>query len=106
MQLRWSERADNDLAAIVEYIARDDPTAAIDVGDAIERQLKRLKDFPMMGRLGRIRGTRELVIAGLPYIVVYRVLKEEVEIARVLHGAQRWPPADQGRGAGSKQIDE
>jgi plasmid stabilization system protein ParE len=38
-----------------------------------------------------VDGTRELVLAPLPYIVVYRILKGAVEVARVLHGAQRWP---------------
>jgi plasmid stabilization system protein ParE len=27
----------------------------------------------------------------LPFVVVYRVTKNAVEIVRLLHGAQRWP---------------
>ncbi len=77
---------------IVEYIARDNPAAAIAVGDAIEQQMKWPRDSPAMGRRGRVRGTRELVIAGLPYIALYRALVEVVEVVRVLHGAQQWPP--------------
>jgi toxin ParE1/3/4 len=46
-----------------------------------------------MGRPGRVQGTRERIITGTPYIVVYRV-RHEVEILRVLHGAMRWPPKD------------
>jgi toxin ParE1/3/4 len=46
-----------------------------------------------MGRAGRVRGTRELVVPGLPYIVIYRVRKDTIQIARILHGAQLWPPA-------------
>jgi toxin ParE1/3/4 len=46
-----------------------------------------------MGRPGRVQGTRERVITGTPYLVVYRV-RHEVEILRVLHGAMRWPPGD------------
>jgi len=42
--------------------------------------------------VGRVEDTRELVIPGLPFIVVYRVKKESVEVARVIHGAQEWPP--------------
>jgi plasmid stabilization system protein ParE len=44
-----------------------------------------------MGRPGRVAGTRELALAPLPFIVVYRVREYRVEIARILHGAQRWP---------------
>jgi plasmid stabilization system protein ParE len=44
-----------------------------------------------MGRPRRVAGTRELALAPLPFIVVYRVKEDRVEIARILHGAQRWP---------------
>jgi len=50
-----------------------------------------LAKFPMQGRAGRIANTRELVLAGLPYLVVYRVSEDEVQILRLLHGAQEWP---------------
>ena len=85
------------MAAIVNYIARDNAAATIAVGDAIEQQMKWLRDFPAMGRRGRVRGTRELVIAGLPYIAVSRALVEVVEVVRVLHGAQQWPPTERER---------
>ena len=44
-----------------------------------------------MGRHGRIEGTRELVIPGLPYIIPYRVKNNVIEILRVLHAARKWP---------------
>jgi plasmid stabilization system protein ParE len=44
-----------------------------------------------MGRSGRVAGTRELVIAGTPYLVAYRVEAKAVVILAVIHGAQRWP---------------
>jgi len=53
--------------------------------------LESLAAFPHKGRPGRTSGTRELVFAPLPFIGVYRVKDEAVEIARVLHGLQRWP---------------
>ena len=58
---------------------------------AVYGRILDLKDFPNMGRPGRVAGTRELALAPLPFIVVYRVKDDRVEIARVLHGAQRWP---------------
>jgi toxin ParE1/3/4 len=45
-----------------------------------------------MGREGRLRDSRELVVAGTPYVVMYRVNETQVEVMRVLHGAQYWPP--------------
>ncbi len=50
-----------------------------------------LAQHPLMGREGRLAGTRELVIVGSPFIAVYRVKKTRIEILRVLHGARRWP---------------
>jgi toxin ParE1/3/4 len=46
---------------------------------------------PGIGRPGRVAGTRELVTAGTPYIVPYRVAGDAVQIITVLHGAQNWP---------------
>jgi toxin ParE1/3/4 len=55
-----------------------------------------LGDFTEAGRPGRKRGTRELVISRTPLVVVYRIRPkmQRIEILRVLHGAQRWPPLD------------
>ncbi|HUB43679.1 MAG TPA: type II toxin-antitoxin system RelE/ParE family toxin [Acetobacteraceae bacterium] len=39
-----------------------------------------------------MRGTRELVVARTPHIVIYEIEGETVRILRVLHSAQRWPP--------------
>jgi toxin ParE1/3/4 len=51
----------------------------------------RLKKFPGLGRLGREAGSRELVFSPLPYVAVYRVNGNIVEISRIWHGAQNWP---------------
>ena len=80
-----------DLDSIVDHIALENPSAALDIWDDIERQIKRLRDFPRSGRIGRMPETRELVVSGTPYIVVYLV-SDDVELIRVLHGAQKWPP--------------
>jgi toxin ParE1/3/4 len=76
---------------IAEHIAQDKPTAAYAVQKAIERQVGRLAEHPRVGRLGRIEGTRELVVSGTSYIVAYRVMTSEVIVLRILHGAQQWP---------------
>ncbi len=49
-----------------------------------------LRKFPYRGRKGRQEGTRELIFPGLPYIAVYRVKEELVELARIYHAAQDW----------------
>ena len=79
------------MAAIVEYIRKQNLSAAERVAHKIYEGVASLGSFPNQGRPGRIKGTRELVFSPLPFVVVYRVKDEAVEIARVLHGAQRWP---------------
>jgi plasmid stabilization system protein ParE len=44
-----------------------------------------------MGRPGRRSGTRELVIASTPYIAIYRIKADSIQIVRLMHGAQKWP---------------
>jgi toxin ParE1/3/4 len=53
--------------------------------------LRPLLTFPGRGRPGKKQGTRELMLASLPYLVVYVVTGDIVHIARLLHGAQKWP---------------
>jgi toxin ParE1/3/4 len=95
--LRWLPRAIRDRDAQIDYIAERNPRAAIDQGDRIEEQVSQLLDHPEMGRPGRVDGTRELVISGTPFIVVYRFKPraKRLELIRLLHGAQKWPPLDQ-----------
>ena len=91
MQLEWSLFAYADREAIFDYIEAENPPAAAAVDDAIREQVQRLAEFPEMGRVGRVQGTRELVIQNTPYIVAYRARKGVVRILRVLHGARLWP---------------
>ncbi len=76
---------------IAESIAQDNPGAAYAMHEAVLRRVGQLAEYPHVGRPGRVQGTRELVISGTPYIVVYRPTAEDVIILRVLHGAQQWP---------------
>lgn len=91
MQIKWLRRALNDLENIVDYIAQDNPTAALEMLDTIEAITVGLADHPKRGRNGRMPGTRELVIPGTAYVSVYRLKAKRVEILRVLHSAQQWP---------------
>jgi toxin ParE1/3/4 len=90
MQVRWSPEAADDLASIVEHIRKDSTTVARRVAKDIYERAGDLSIFPHRGRKGRVDGTRELPLTPLPFIVVYRVLTQAVEIANIIHGAQRW----------------
>ena len=91
MRVVWTRAALSDIDDIQTYIAQDSPLAAYQlVSDIYSRAIRLLGDAPLAGRIGRARGTRELVFADLPYIVVYRVT-DSAEIIAVMHTAQQWP---------------
>lgn len=88
MRLRWSPAAANDLKDIRERISRDNPAAALRVVRALYKGISALRKFPRRGRVGREPGTRELVFAPYPYVAVYRVGDDAIEVVRIRHGAQ------------------
>ena len=92
MKIRWSPEAADDLQHICERIGIDNPEAASRVAVTIYQWCDRLKESPRVGRTShRMPEWRELVFPPLPYIVVYLVTEEAVEITRIFHGAQDWP---------------
>jgi toxin ParE1/3/4 len=93
VRIEWLPGAARNLTAQLESIAERDPWAAIDIGDAVHAAVGRLADQPVIGRPGRLPATRGLVVVGTPYVVVYRIERTVVVVLRILHGAQRCPPA-------------
>jgi len=92
MRIRWTEPASHDLIRIVDYLEQHaGSVTARRVALSIHEQIATLTRFPEQGRTGRKSGTRELVLTGLPYLAVYRVEGNAVDIFRILHGAQMWP---------------
>ena len=91
MRVRWLRRALRNLDEEAEYIARDNPDAAARTAQRIASAIEQLTSHPASGRIGRVPGTRELVVSGTPYIVPYRVRGHAVEILRVFHAARKWP---------------
>jgi toxin ParE1/3/4 len=91
MEIVWRQVALNSLERARAYIAQDNPAAAERVRERIVNAVRDLADMPNMGRPGRVEDTRELVVAGTPYIVVYTVLDNQVAIIAVQNSAQKWP---------------
>ncbi len=92
MKLVWTRPAREDRKTIREYIAADNPSAALDLDELLSEKAARLVDHPGLGRPGRVEGTRELV-AHRNYVLIYDVADDLVRVLRVLHAARMWPPA-------------
>ncbi len=95
MHVRFSRRAKADLKAIHEFVAERNPNAADRIIDRVLIAIATLESFPLLGRAGRLEGTRELVVRGMPYYAVYSLPDEyHINIQRVLHGARMWTPEE------------
>lgn len=93
MSIVWLPVAVQDIIHIRVYIADRDPQSAQLNALRLDKAINRLSAMPNIGRPGRISGTRELIISGTPYLAVYRVQNNRVEILRILHGRQAFPDA-------------
>jgi toxin ParE1/3/4 len=87
MRLRWSAQARRQLAEIHHYIAQDKPDAAHATVEGILEAAERLRSYPAIGRAGRVAGTRELIHS--PFVIVYALHNDWIDIRSVLHGRQR-----------------
>jgi toxin ParE1/3/4 len=91
MRVRWTTPAREQFVSAYEYIAVENRAAAARTADQIWESTQLLAHHPRAGREGRVGGTRELVISGTPFVVAYRIEKNEVHILAVLHASREWP---------------
>ena len=91
MKLYWAAEAIADRVDVYDYIEADNPEAAVVLDELFSKAAERLQIHPMLGRAGRVDGTREL-IAHENYILVYDIAGDKVRVLRVLHSARQWPP--------------
>lgn len=90
MRVVWTDTARAELASQVRYIAERNRDAARRQQIMVQAAVRRLRDFPRMGRPGTIDGTRELPITGTPYIAIYEEFNDKLVIVHVYHGRQDW----------------
>ena len=88
MRLRWTPGAADDLRHIKDYLTEHHPEFAQPTVLELYEGIRSLKSTPYRGKLGREEGTRELVFTRLPYVAVYRIKGEEIEVLHIYHGAQ------------------
>lgn len=87
----WLHEATEDLKIIGSYVAQESPQASYQILTKIKAATDNLSFNPEIGRAGRVSGTRELVITGVPYIVPYVVTEQNIQILAVMHTSRKWP---------------
>ena len=93
MRIRWLISTRDALRRQLAFIAEENPAAAKRLRIRIHDAVRKLRQFPECGRVGEAEGTRELIVAGLPYFIVYHVRDDTVFILRVFHVSTEWSRA-------------
>jgi toxin ParE1/3/4 len=91
MRIRWTLAAAADLQHISDYLKDHHPPYRQPTMRKLYEAIRSLKALPYSGRPGREEGTRELVFSPLPYVAIYRVKEQSIEVVRIYHGAQSRP---------------
>ena len=91
MRISWTPAAAADLEHISSYLKERHPHYRQPTMRKLYEAIRSLKESPQRGRLGREDGTRELLFPPMPYIAVYRVKEQTIEVLRIYHAAQDRP---------------
>jgi len=90
VKIAWTPEARADRGEIYSRIEDDDPNAALYMDELFEKRSADLVIHPLIGRAGRVSGTRELIVHP-NYILIYDIAGDTIRILRLLHAAQQWP---------------
>ena len=94
-RINYLPAAKQDLEEIINYIQSDNPDAALNLINNIDKNILQLKDFPCMGKIPeddhlQSKEYRMLIVKN--YIVFYVVFENEreIEIRRIIHGKRKY----------------
>jgi toxin ParE1/3/4 len=93
LKLRWTPRAVADLEQIADYLLAVHPQSWDRLLTRVEETVDYLLHFPHMGKAGLVEGTREFVLSGTPYILVFRIKHDVVQMVSVRDGRMQLPPS-------------
>ena len=91
MRIRWTRQARADIDAVFEYVAADNIRGAEQTVERIQEAAAILVRHSTAGRTGRVLGTREVIVAGTPWVIPYRVGRGFIDILAVIHASRKWP---------------
>ena len=85
--------AERDLVEIIEYIQKDNPSAALELLDQIDETVSKLESFPFMGQVPKDRRLQSLnyrMLIVSSYLIFYIIKDNIIEIRRILHGKRKY----------------
>jgi addiction module RelE/StbE family toxin len=88
MALFWTPEAQQDRNDIYDYIEADNPAATLTLDELFAKNAARLLEHPGLGRIGRVKGTRKLVVHP-NYVVIYDLAGDRVRVLRMIHAARQ-----------------
>jgi len=91
MRIRWTPAATADLQSISDYLKQHHPSYHVATMRKLYAAIRDLKQWPGRGHPGREKGTREIFFPPTPYVAVYRVKEQTIEVVRIYHTAQHRP---------------
>lgn len=91
MRIRWTPSSARDLQHVSDYLKDHHPHYRQPTLRKVYAAIQSLKGWPHRGRVGREEGTLELLFTPLPYLAVYRVKEQSIEVLRIYHVGQDRP---------------
>ncbi len=88
MQIRVTKTAQEDLVNIKEYI--DNEKAYLTLMSRINSIIKLIKHNVLIGKEGRIKNTREMLISSTNYFIVYSYNDKCLNILTILHASRKY----------------
>ncbi|MBB4767555.1 MULTISPECIES: type II toxin-antitoxin system RelE/ParE family toxin [Xanthomonas] len=88
----WTVPAARQLAHAQDHYHALNPTAAAAMARQVLEATRTLAEQPGRGRAGRVAGTREWVVKQTPYVLVYRVRDDALQLLHVRLETQDWLP--------------
>jgi toxin ParE1/3/4 len=94
-----STRARRDFVEAINWISKDNPTAAKALRDAVRMATINLGEFPLSGQERPELSpppARFLMLSGFSYVIVYDAQQKPPVVLRILHGARDLPELLEG----------
>jgi toxin ParE1/3/4 len=91
MKIILSPTAHRDIKSVYDYIVKQNTKpVAKKVLASVENMIDHLAEYSQLGKVGRIKNTRELTVPQLPFIIIYQIHADYIAIISIIHTSRKW----------------